>query len=116
LGVSLEGLNGHDAAKQIEILTGRLEDFKTEALKGARPAFDAITGGCAKAGKAAEGLGEEVKEASESVKAMDEAAAQRDAFEAKIKSFLGLSGAAQVLRAALRDAMNTITELDATMT
>jgi hypothetical protein len=42
--------------------------------------------------------------------------ANQKAFENKIKSFLGLSGAAQVLRKALRDAISTITELDATMT
>jgi TP901 family phage tail tape measure protein len=40
----------------------------------------------------------------------------REAFESKIKQFLGLSGAAQVLRSAFRDAMTTIRELDATMT
>jgi hypothetical protein len=34
-------------------------------------------------------------------KRADEAMAQRQAFETKIKSFLGLSGAAQVLRSAL---------------
>ena len=116
LGVSLEGLNGHDAATQIEILKRRLSEFKSEAMKGAKPAFDAIKEGCEKAEDAVESLGEGVKAGTEAVKEMDEAAAQRDAFEAKIKSFLGLSGAAQVLRASLRDALQTITELDATMT
>ena len=116
LGVSLEGLNGHDAAAQMEILKRRLSEFKTEAMKGAKPAFNAIKEGCAKAEGAVNSLSDEVKAGTEAVKGMDEAAAQKDAFEAKIKSFLGLSGAAQVLRAALRDAMATITELDATMT
>ena len=115
LGISLEGLNGHDAAKQVEILTDRLEQFKQETMKGAKPAFDAIKQGCEKAEVAADGLQDELKEAVEATKEMDEAAAQRDAFETKIKSFLGLSGAAQVLRVALRDAMATITELDAVM-
>ena len=115
LGISLDGLNGHNAAKQIEILTNRLEEFKQETMKGAKPAFDAIKQGCEKAEKAADGLQDELKEAVDATKQMDEAAAQRDALEAKIKSFLGLSGAAQVLRVALRDAMQTITELDAVM-
>jgi hypothetical protein len=56
LGISLEGLNGHNAAKQIEILTGRLEEFKKKAINGSRPAFDAIKEGCHEAGKAADGL------------------------------------------------------------
>ena len=115
LGISLEGLNGHNAAKQVEILTNRLEEFKKETMEGAQPAFEAIKKGCEGAEKAADGLQDELKEAVEATKAMDEAAAQRDAFENKIKSFLGLSGAAQVMRAALRDAISTITELDAVM-
>ena len=56
LGISLEGLNGHDAAKQIEILTGRLEEFKKKAINGSRPAFEAIKDGCREAGEAADGL------------------------------------------------------------
>ena len=115
-GVSLEGLNGHDATTQMKMLNDRLTEFKNNALKGAEPAFNAIIDGCNEAKEAAKGLGEGVEAASESVKAMDEATAQREAFEGKIKQFLGLQGAAQVMRAALRDAMATITELDATMT
>ena len=116
LGISLEGLNGHDAAAQIEILKRRLSEFKSEAMSGAKPAFDAIKDGCVTAQDAVEQLGVGVQEATEAVRSMDQVAGQRDAFEAKIKSFLGLSGAAQVMRSALRDAMQTITELDATMT
>lgn len=116
LGISLEGLNGHDAAAQIEILKRRLSEFKSEAMSGAKPAFDAIKDGCVTAQDAVEQLGVGVQEATETVRNMDQVAGQRDAFEAKIKSFLGLSGAAQVMRSALRDAMQTITELDATMT
>lgn len=42
--------------------------------------------------------------------------AKQQGFENRIKQFLGLSGAAQVLRYSVRDAMSTIKELDATMT
>jgi hypothetical protein len=90
LGISLEGLNGRDAAAQMEILKRRLTEFKTEAMKGAKPAFDAIKEGCEKAEGAVDSLGEEIKAGTEAVRGMDEAAAQRGAFEAKIKSFLGL--------------------------
>lgn len=57
-----------------------------------------------------------LKDTKDETAAADEALSQKAAFENKIKQFLGLSGAAQVLRRALRDAMQTITELDATMT
>jgi hypothetical protein len=40
LGISLDGLNGHDSAKQIEILSGRLKEFRTEALKNGKNSFD----------------------------------------------------------------------------
>lgn len=115
-GVSLDGLNGKDAASQMQILNNRLRDFKTAALNSAEPAFNAIVSGCSGAEQAAKDLGDEVLQASKAVTKMDEAAAQRDAFEGKIKQFLGLQGAAQVMRSALRDAMATITELDAVMT
>lgn len=116
LGISLEGLNGHNAAKQVEMLTQRMEEFRAKIMKGAKPAFETITHGCEKAGKAVAKLQDDVSEATETVKEMDEAAQQRDAFETKIKSFLGLSGAAQLMRSAIQDALSTIKELDATMT
>jgi hypothetical protein len=84
-------------------------------LSGAEPAFEAIKTGCANAIGVVDNLSDTLEQATEATKAMDEAAQQRDAFEGKVKSFLGLSGAAQVLRAALRDAIATITELDAVM-
>jgi hypothetical protein len=56
LGISLDGLNGHNTAKQIEILTDRLEEFKGQAINGSRPAFNAIKDGCREAGKAADDL------------------------------------------------------------
>lgn len=115
LGISLEGLNGRKAADQIDILTTRLEEFKKEAMNGTKPAFNEIAKGCKTAEESVEKLEDDVKQATETVKEMDEVAAQQDAFEAKIKSFLGLQGAAQLMRAALRDAIQTITELDATM-
>lgn len=62
-----------------------------------------------------ESLKNGLQQTKQAVKESDEAFAQQQAFENKIKQFLGLSGAAQVLRSALRDAMQTITELDATM-
>lgn len=115
-GVSLEGLNGRDAATQIQILTQRLKDFKQNALKSAEPAFEALKDGFEDGGEYAKEAGEKIEEATSAVKAMDEAASQREALEGKIKQFLGLQGAAQVMRSALRNAISTVKELDATMT
>ena len=116
LGVSLEGLNGHNAEKQMEILTARMSEFKREITNGAQPAFEAIKRGCTEAEATVRDLGEEVQGTTEIVKAADEAAAQREAFEGRIKQFLGLQGAAHVLRKSLQNAISTVTELDETMT
>ena len=115
LGVSFEGLNGHDAAKQVEILSARMLELKKQIMGGAKPAFDKFQEECKQGEKAAEGLEKETQGAIKSVEQMNEAASERENFENKIKQFLGLSGAAHVMRAALRDAMSTITELDAVM-
>ena len=115
-GVSLDRLNGRDAATQIQILNQRLKDFKQNALKGAEPAFDALKNGFEDAGESAKEAGNKIKDAIGAVESMDEAAAQREAFESRIKQFLGLQGAAQVMRSALRNAISTVKELDATMT
>ena len=55
-------------------------------------------------------------EATDSIKRQNDALADQQAFENKIKQFIGLQGAAIVMRHALQDAMQTIKELDATMT
>ena len=115
LGVSFEGLNGHDAAKQVEILSARMLELKKQIISGAKPAFDKFQEECKQGERAAEGLEKEMQGAIKSVEQMNEAASERENFENKIKQFLGLSGAAHVMRAALRDAMSTITELDAVM-
>ena len=115
-GLSLEELDGKEASEQLEILTKRISDFKKEATSGGQAAFNAIKKGCTSASGAVSDLKEKVEEATEATIAQNEVSANQQAFEAKIKSFLGLSGAAQVLKASLRDAMQTIQELDATMT
>jgi hypothetical protein len=65
--------------------------------------------------KEQKGVAGEIDKTSEALREQNEAAKQKEAFEARIKQFLGLAGAAQVMRKALSDAFNTISELDAVM-
>ena len=116
LGGSLDGLEGEKPSKQIELLTKRLEELKQQAINAGQQGFDELNQNLKEVAPNVQSAKEEIKEATNEIEKLDQAAAQRDNFEQKIKSFLGLSGAAQVLRGALRDAMSTITELDATMT
>ena len=115
-GVSLEGLKGKTPEEQVKILTQRFGDLKTELLNGAEPAFEAFVGNCKEGAEAAHLLAEQVEEAGNEVKRADEIANSKEAFANKIKQFLGLQGAAELMKKALRDAIATITELDATMT
>lgn len=66
--------------------------------------------------KELDGVQGEVKETAEALEELEERSDAADAMTNRIKQFLGISGAAQVMRASLRDAMQTITELDAIMT
>jgi TP901 family phage tail tape measure protein len=61
-------------------------------------------------------MGAEVSATKDALEDLNREAAQVTEFENRIKSFLGLAGAAEVLKRAVRDAMATIKELDATMT
>jgi hypothetical protein len=114
--VSLAGLNGKTPEEKIQILTQRFEDLKVEILNGAEPAFDAFVGNCAEGAEAARLLAEQVEEVGEEVNRTDKLVESKEAFANRIKQFLGVQGAAELMKKALRDAIATITELDATMT
>ena len=116
MGISLEGIKGKRAATQIKMLTTAIDEQKKAILNSVEPAYNAWREDMRGLEGQAKHLGEALDATTEKARAADEVAGQKEAFEAKIKSFLGLQGAAQVLRSALRDAMTTIKELDATMT
>ena len=116
MGISLEGIKGKKHATQIELLTQAIEKQKKVIMDGAEPAYNKYKEGLQSTEQAVDELRNKVDASTESLKRQQEETAKKDAFEAKIKSFLGLAGAANVMRSALRDAMATIKELDATMT
>ena len=61
-------------------------------------------------------VGEVLDDATDSIKNQEAALARANAIEDRIKSFLGFAGATEVLKTSARRAMQTIKELDATMT
>ena len=115
LGISLEEISGETPADEMSRLatainqtsartkevSKQIDQYGKEAKDGAKDTGE---------------LNRTVGQAAESFRDLTDAVSKQEEFERKIKSFLGISGAAQVMRAALRDAMQTITELDATMT
>lgn len=110
------GVEGIDNATSFNELTEAIQRCEDDALEEVEENIEEVTDSLDKMGKSAEQVGDALDQTTDSMREQNEASREQDAFEAKIKQFLGLSGAAQVLRSALRDAMNTITELDATMT
>ena len=115
-GLKMDDFSESFSPEEANKIVAALKKLKSDAMDG-------VTVGTKAATTAMDGFGDEAEElrrktdaATESVKEQNEALREAEAFENKIKQFLGLSGAAQVMRAALRDAMATITELDATMT
>ena len=116
LGVEIDDIGDAFSQEDANTLIKRLNNVSNKA-------FEQFADNAKEAADAVDELGENTKrvkgkleDGTEALQNMTDAASQREAFEGKIKQFLGLSGAAQVLRSALRDAMATITELDATMT
>ena len=101
--------NAEDLQKALEKLVVQVQNNSkalnknfTSSLKATGQELDDVQG--------------EVKEATGALEELEERSDAADAMTNRIKQFLGISGAAQVMRASLRDAMQTITELDAVMT
>ena len=102
--------------KSIDDLREALEKVKNVSGKKTKKNLQQIAEGVEQLDNACEGANNDVKGAGEALEDLHTKASQSEAFEARIKDFLGLSGAAQLLRSSLRNAMQTITELDETMT
>ena len=116
LGVSLEGIaEGYSEKDSVELIK-RITDLKNKGFDQLTRATDSAERNIEEFGDSCKNIKNDISAGTEALQEMNDAAAQQEAFENKIKQFLGLSGAAQVLRSALRDALQTITELDATMT
>ena len=116
LGVSLDGIGTAFSDADASELIKRLVEIKTKGLDKVGKAADKATTEVVEFGTGLKNIKDDVEEGTEALENMTEAAAQKEAFENKIKQFLGLQGAAQLMRAALRDAIATVKELDATMT
>lgn len=102
--------------KNIEQLEEALKKVRIAAQNSAEAFGQEYAQEMRDAGASTNRLEKDVKDATDAVEDLDERTSQINAMQERVKSFLGISGAAQVMRAALRDAMQTITELDATMT
>lgn len=116
LGIALDDIGDSYSEGDAQKLINRLTDIKTEGLDKVTAGANEASNGVREMAQTCEQATNKLEESTEAFEGLTEAAAQKEAFESKIKSFLGLAGAERVMRAALRDAISTIKELDATMT
>ena len=115
LGIDWEQFKGKRHATQIELLTNAIEKQEAEIRNKAEPSYNEFVGNISKIATENKKVKDKVEETTDALKEQAEVIKQQEAFEGKIKQFLGIQGAAQLMRAALRDAMQTIIDLDATM-
>lgn len=102
--------------KSVEDLEKAFAKLRIEADKRTNDAIKKMEASTKEAGQGFKAMEDDIKGAKESLEGMDEQARQTEAFEARIKQFLGMAGAVQLLRRALRQAFETTKELDAAMT
>lgn len=120
--LSLDGIDfskyGIDisAIDNVEDLQKALERLVVQVQNNSKALDKNFASSLKTTGKELDGVQGEVKETASALEELEERSDAADAMTNRIKQFLGVSGAAQVMRAALRDAMQTITELDAVMT
>jgi phage-related tail protein len=105
-----------DNIKSVEELEEALKKLRQEAGDRASEAFKKVEKTTDGAKKGFEGLGKDVKGAKESLEEFNEESRRTEDFENKVKQFLGMAGAVELFRRALRSAFETTKELDAAMT
>lgn len=116
LGINLEDIGEGFSEANADALIQKFVELKQKGLDPLNEASNKAETNVREMGAALDYTRKKTDDAADSFEQMTEATRQQEAFENKIKQFLGLAGAAQVMRHALRDAMQTISDLDKTMT
>ena len=111
--LGVEGIDSAENIDQIRKILKKLDkealDKVTDSLKDAEKQLDSF-------GKEASSIKEEIDKGTSSIEKQNKALADQEAFENRIKQFLGMAGAVEVFRRTLQSAFATIQELDVAMT
>ena len=110
------GVEGIEDAKSIEQIKKVLSDLENASYQKVVDYLQEIQDHVEEMSGEGEKIKKEIDKGTEAVEKQNKAIAEQDAIKQRIKQFLGMAGAIQVLRSSFRDAFSTITELDATMT
>lgn len=110
------GVEGLEAAESLDDIKVVLNNLEKSSLKKVDGQIENVVGELKNLGKTANMAKEELDNANASLREQEETLSRTQAFADRIKQFVGLAGAAQVMSKALRSSFETTKELDAVMT
>lgn len=116
LGVSIDGLDTVDAQIALQMLSSRFEEMAASIKGKADAALDDIQTEFQQTGTAVKQMSDQVSNGAIEFERLDESAKKAEGVYNKIKEFVGAAGAVRTFSRALRDAFNSVKELDAVMT
>ena len=110
------GMTGLESADSIEVVKAKFKEFSTGALRGVDAEIEGVTSSLQEMDSSLDGIQRGVETSTEAFKAHDKVVADQAAFNSRVQQFIGLRGAAELMRRALRNAFETIKVLDSAIT
>ena len=110
------GVAGIENAENIDQVKEVLKEFDDEALEKVSQALRKTEKYLDNFGKEAASIKKEIDKGTDSIERQNQALRDQEAFESRIKQFLGMAGATEILRRSLQNAFETTKQLDEAMT
>lgn len=108
--------NGVYSEESANLLRDRLQTIANEIVSNLNQTLQQFGDNCADAKQSAGDLGNSIHESRAEFDKLDERLSDQQAFASRLQQFVGIQGAAMVMRKALYSAFQTIKELDNAMT
>lgn len=105
-----------EIGRDTEALGAALEDYKADSLRAIPISLEMISREAERAAPAVAEVGRIVDETSETAESISRAAKETERLKDSILEFFSISNTIQIFKDAIRDAYNTVKELDAAMT
>ena len=102
--------------RDTEALRAILDSYKVDSLRAIPLAFEAMGRAAATTAEPVRAVGEMIEATSETARGITRAAEETERLKDSILEFFSISNTIQIFKDAIRDAFNTVKELDAAMT
>ena len=106
---------GETTTQKLERLGKIVESLSEEEIQKLNISLESLSGSADGAKKTVTTLSDSLQQIKDETKSSDEEMGKVQDLEKRIKAFLGIQGAVEVMRRAMRDALSTIVELDKQM-